>query len=89
MLEAVALRSIDGCHLDGLERIESQFYSSSDVVYDMTLSEDIFYVLIVGAETEVLGINACPDDAAYDIIDIVCGRSLTDMDMYALPVLPR
>ena len=38
----------------------------------MSVSENIFNMLVIGTETEVLCIDTRPDYAADDIVNIVC-----------------
>ena len=53
----------------------------------MAFSQYVLDVLVVRAEAEVLGIYARPDDAAYDIVDVMGGRTLAHVHVYAPPGL--
>ena len=71
--EAIALSGIDGRHFDCLKRIEAKLNSSSDVIDNMAFPEDIFDMLVIGAEAEVFGIDASPYDTADNVVNIVSG----------------
>ena len=83
VLEAVAFRGVDRCHLDGLERIEPELYSSPDIVDDVAFPQYVLDVLVVRAEAEVLCVYSRSDDAAYDIVYVVGRGALSYVNVYA------